>query len=124
MNTWMNLALGGIAGTFARYALAAAINRSMGAGFPYGTLAVNLSGCLLIGLFDGMAEMRFLIGPAGRLLLMTGFCGAYTTFSTLMLETSNLIRGGETARAFLNFMGSGAAGFVLFRLGVYLGATI
>ena len=124
MNTWINLAFGGLAGTFARYLLASAVNRSLGAGFPYGTMAVNLSGCLLVGVFDGLAEARFLIGPAGRLLLMTGFCGAYTTFSTLMLESSHLIRDGETLRAFLNFMGSGAAGFILFRFGIYLGTYL
>ena len=104
--------------------MAGFVYRLLGTNFPYGTLLVNLSGCLLIGLFDGMAEVRFLIGPAGRLLLMTGFCGAYTTFSTLMLETSNLVRDGEMVYALLNFLGSGVAGFILFRFGVYLGALV
>lgn len=124
MNNWIHLALGGIVGTFARAFLAAAVYRTLGTDFPYGTMAVNLTGCLLVGLFDSMAELRFLIGPPGRLLLMTGFCGAYTTFSTLMLETSNLIRDGEMIRALLNFIGSGVLGLVLFRLGAYLGTLV
>lgn len=121
MTKWLALAAGGVAGTVARYSLAGAVYRILGTGFPYGTLLVNLSGCFLIGLLETLAEARFLIGPTGRLLLMVGFCGAYTTFSTLMLETSHLIRDGESWRAFLNFMGSGAAGFALFRLGLYFG---
>jgi len=124
MRNWLNLAAGGIAGTAARYVLAGSVNRLMGADFPYGTLVVNASGCFLIGLFDSMAEFRFLIGPAGRLLLMTGFCGAYTTFSTLLLETSNLVRDGETGRALLNFFGSGIVGFILLRLGMQLGRLV
>ncbi len=124
MNTWMSLAIGGLAGTAARYLLAGGINQAMGAGFPYGTMAVNLSGCFLIGLFDSMAEARFLIGPSGRMLLMVGFCGAYTTFSTLIFETSNLMRDGQMLRASLNFLGSGAAGLVLLRLGMVLGKLV
>lgn len=120
----MSLAVGGLAGTAARYLLAGGINQAMGAGFPYGTMAVNLSGCFLIGLFDSMAEARFLIGPSGRLLLMVGFCGAYTTFSTLIFETSNLMRDGQMLRASLNFLGSGAAGLILLRLGMVLGKLV
>ncbi len=124
MANWLSLAAGGIAGTLARFLLAGGINRSLGTGFPYGTMAVNLSGCFLIGLFDAMAEARFLIGPTGRLLLMTGFCGAYTTFSTLMFETANLMRDGQMLRAALNFLGSGAAGLLLLRLGMMLGKLV
>lgn len=124
MTKWMSLALGSVAGGLARYFLASAVNQTMGASFPYGTLLVNMSGCLVIGVFDGMVETRSLIGPTGRLLLMSGFCGAYTTFSTLMLETSNLVRDGETMRGFINYMGSGALGFVLFRLGTLLGTVV
>ncbi len=121
---WAILALGGFTGTAARYLLATAVYRATGAGFPYGTMVVNLSGCLLIGVLNSLAEMKFVLGPDARLLLMTGFCGAYTTFSTLILETSNLLRDGEVARALVNFLGSGLLGLLLFRLGAYLGAII
>lgn len=121
---WMSLAAGGIAGTLCRYVLAGAVYRIAGSGFPYGMLVVNLSGCFLIGLFAVLAEEKFLLGPAARILLMAGFCGAFTTFSTLMLETSNLIRDGETWKAFLNVAVSVIAGFLFFRVGVFLGELV
>lgn len=120
MNRWIGLIVGSIAGGFARYAVAGAVYGWMGSEFPYGTMIVNLSACLLIGFFDGLAE-RFLIGPDVRILLMTGFCGAYSTFSTFILETSNLIKDGEFGRASVNVALSLIAGFILFRLGALLG---
>jgi CrcB protein len=115
------LAAGSLAGGFARYFLATAIYGWAGASFPYGTFVVNLSGCLLIGVFDGLAA-RYALGSAVRLLLMTGFCGAYTTFSTLILETDYLLRDGQLLRAAANFFGSGSLGLLLFRLGERLAA--
>ena len=117
---WIALVTGGVAGTVARYALSGLVYRFAGSEFPYGTLAVNLAGCLAIGFLSALSEERFLLGPNARLLLMAGFCGAFTTFSTFMLETSNLLREGETFRAFANMAVSIVAGFVLFRLGGFL----
>ncbi|MDD5657644.1 MAG: fluoride efflux transporter CrcB [Elusimicrobia bacterium] len=124
MNQWLLLAGGGVAGTFLRYLVARWVPTFAGAEFPYGTLAVNLSACLLLGIFESMAEVRALLGPQARILLMTGFCGAYSTFSTWMLETSSLVGDGELLRALANLFGSAIAGFVLFRLGAFLGAII
>lgn len=118
MGKWASLLVGTLAGGVARYLLAGTVYRVLGAGFPYGTLAVNLSGCLLIGILDAMAEDRFLLGPQARLLLMAGFCGAFTTFSTLILETDHLLRDGDWARAALNAGGSLLLGLLLFRLGL------
>ena len=117
---WIYLAAGGVAGTFARYLLAGVVYSALGTGFPYGTLVVNLTGCFLIGFLAVLAEEKFLLGPSARLLLMVGFCGAFTTFSTFMLETANLIRDGESGRAFLNVLASVVVGFLVFRLGVFL----
>ena len=86
---WFSLALGGVAGTFARYVLGGVIYQLFGTSFPYGTLAVNLLGCLIIGFLAALAEEKFLLGPNARLLLMVGFCGAFTTFSTFIFETAN-----------------------------------
>ena len=118
------LAIGSLAGGFARYYLAGAVYRILGTTFPYGTLAVNLTGCFLIGLFSVLAEERFLIGPNGRLLLMVGFCGAFTTFSTFILETSHLMKDGETLQTLLNITLSVIAGFLVFRMGMLLGELI
>jgi CrcB protein len=113
-----------VSGVFARVLLAGWVYRAFSADFPYGTMAVNLSGCFLIGIFSSLAETKSLLGPEARMLLMSGFCGGYTTFSTLMLETSNLLRDGEFLRACVNFLGSGALGLLLFRFGALLGAAV
>lgn len=84
------------------------------AAFPAGTLVVNVTGSLLIGLVAGLAESRALIGPDARLLLVTGMLGGYTTFSAFSLETLLLIRAGQSATALLTvglqvFLGVAAA---------------
>ena len=121
MTKWISLLTGGIAGTAARYLLAGAVYSWLGTQFPYGTMIVNLIGCFLIGFFAVLAEEKFLLGPNARLLLMAGFCGAFTTFSAFMLETANLMKDGEILRAFLNVLISVIAGFMFLRLGVLLG---
>jgi CrcB protein len=118
---WVGLVAGGIAGTVARYVLAGTVYRFWGSDFPYGTLLVNLAGCLLIGFLSALAEDKLILGPNLRILLMAGFCGAFTTFSTFMYETAHLMRDGQTAQAFLNVAVSVIAGFFLFRLGVLIG---
>lgn len=115
------LAIGGITGTVVRYLLAGAIYGAMGTNFPYGTLAVNLLGCFIAGFLAAITESKFMLSPNLRLLLMIGFCGAFTTFSTFILETSNLIRGGETVRALVNIIFSVIIGFIVFRIGLFLG---
>ena len=99
MAKYWYLGIGGIAGTFARYAFAGLIHRFTRNDFPYGTLGVNLTGCFLAGLFWALSEQKFLLSSNARLLMMTGFCGAYTTFSTFILETSHLSAEGEIFRA-------------------------
>jgi len=118
------LAIGGLSGTFARYFLAGAVYELLGTRFPYGTLVVNLLGCFIIGALTTIAESKFLLSTNLRVLLMIGFCGAFTTFSTFIFETSSLIRDGETLRAFVNVIVSVMIGFVVFRLGVFLGDSL
>ncbi|OGW90490.1 MAG: hypothetical protein A3G33_08750 [Omnitrophica bacterium RIFCSPLOWO2_12_FULL_44_17] len=124
MAKWFNLIIGGVFGTVGRYALSGLVYRIFGANFPYGTLAVNLSGCFLIGFLAAISEEKFVLDTNARLLLMAGFCGAFTTFSTFMLETANLIKTGENLAAFWNVAASISVGFLLFRLGVYLAEII
>jgi CrcB protein len=71
-----------------------------------------------------MAEEKFLFGSNVRVMLMIGFCGAFTTFSTLILETNNLVRCGEMLRAFINLFISILAGLILFRVGVLVAEII
>lgn len=118
------LTLGTLVGGLSRYFLAGWIYRLFGTDFPYGTLAVNLIGCFLIGFFSAISEEKFALGPNGRLLLMVGFCGAFTTFSTFMLETGNLLKDGEALRAFLNVGTSFGLGFFVFQFGIFLGKAI
>jgi CrcB protein len=92
------IAFGGAAGSLLRYLIGGAIQRLSPSGFPVGTLFVNVVGCFLIGVF-----VRFLLhmqtSPGMRALLVVGFCGGFTTFSTFSIETVGLIEGGEYARA-------------------------
>jgi CrcB protein len=100
------VASGGAVGSVLRYLLSGFAQRALvpGAGavasFPAGTLVVNVTGSLLIGVLAGLAESRAVFGPEGRLLLVTGFLGGYTTFSAFSLETLLLLRAGQTATAF------------------------
>ncbi len=117
----LSLAVGSVAGGFLRYFISNLTARLWGNNFPYGTLIVNLSGCLLIGFLSSAFQGRFALNPQVRLLLMVGFCGAFTTFSAFMLDTAGLIRGGAPLLAFLNIFTSVIVGFFLFWLGVILG---
>ncbi len=124
MSKWFYLVAGSILGGMARYILAGAVYEKMGTSFPYGTLIVNLSGCFLIGFFSSLVDDKFFLGPNARILLMTGFCGAYTTFSTYMFETGNLVKEGQVSMAFLNILVSTAVGFGAYWLGVIIGDVI
>ncbi|MBI4388127.1 MAG: fluoride efflux transporter CrcB [Candidatus Omnitrophica bacterium] len=124
MAKWFSLLVGGVSGTFARYLLEGTVHRFVGTNFPYGTLVVNLSGCFLVGFLAALAEEKFVLSSNARVLLMVGFCGAFTTFSTFMLETVNLLKDGETIRAMLNISFSIIFGFLLLKLGLIVGETI
>ena len=124
MGKWTGLIIGSLAGGVARYTLSDTIHHALGADFPYGTMAVNLTGCFLIGAFDALAEFRFLLSPEARVMLMTGFCGAYTTLSTLILETNNLFKEGDTRYALANLLGTVIGGFILLRAGMFVGEWI
>ncbi|PIQ90035.1 MAG: fluoride efflux transporter CrcB [Candidatus Omnitrophica bacterium CG11_big_fil_rev_8_21_14_0_20_41_12] len=124
MMKFVNLIIGGAAGTVARYVLAGVVYRFTGTGFPYGTLIVNVSGCFILGILASLADKKFILGPDARVLLMIGFCGAFTTFSTLIFESDNLLRNGQAIRAFSNIIVSVILGFILYRAGSLLGEII
>lgn len=99
------MATGGAAGSVLRYLVSGFAQRAIAPGtgvlasFPAGTLVVNVTGSLLIGLLAGLAESRALLGPEARLLLVTGLLGGYTTFSAFSLETLVLLRAGQAVMA-------------------------
>lgn len=117
------LVIGSASGGLARWMTAELIGRIPGGGAPYGTLVANLLGCLLIGIFFGMGETRFPMGPQGRMLLIVGFCGAFTTFSTFMMETSTLLDRGNSLGAAAYVLASTLLGLSLFRAGTLLSRT-
>jgi CrcB protein len=99
--------LGGAIGSIARWMLGCAIlHRLPNMKFPLGTFAVNILGCLLIGIIAGLAERRGVFSSDARLFLMTGLCGGFTTFSAFANENVFLLRRGETATALLYIGGS------------------
>jgi CrcB protein len=114
MIDYLFLAIGAIAGTIARYRLGIWITgmQSGVAGFPWGTLVINISGSLLLGVL-----MRYFIAtPAShplRLMLTVGFCGAYTTFSTFSYETFALLAEGQTMLA-LGYVAASVLCSILF----------
>ena len=97
---WLLIFVGGGIGSLCRYLLAGAINTRAHAGFPVGTLAVNVIGCLIIGLV-ARHVMNMQTDLMVRAAVMTGFCGGFTTFSTFSYETMGLIAGGEWGKASL-----------------------
>jgi fluoride exporter len=89
------LAVAGAAGALCRYGLAGLVQSGLGARFPWGTLAVNLSGCFAAGALFGLFETRWALSGEARALVFIGFLGAFTTFSGYMLETSELARDAQ-----------------------------
>src|SRR5881227_2383593 len=109
--------LGGFVGANARYLLGGWLQQKAGPGFPYGTLAINVAGSFVLGLFVTVA-MRLLWSEEWRLLVAIGFLGAFTTFSTFSYETLQLIAEGRRyGAAAANVAGS----LILALAGCYLG---
>jgi CrcB protein len=117
------LAVGGGLGALARYGLAGLVQRGFTT-FPMGTAVVNMLGCFLIGLVWAVTAERFAVLPNVRVALLVGFLGAFTTFSTYVLETSDLIGDSEYLLAGLNVAGQNVIGVVAFFLGLALGRLI
>jgi len=112
--------IGGGAGSIARYLCQKWINESYQHSFPLSTFLVNLTGCFLIGFLYGMGERNSIMSHQIRLLLMTGFCGGYTTFSAFALENFNLLRAGQNWIFLLYALGSVALGIVAVFIGTIL----
>ena len=100
------IAIGGAAGSVLRFWVSSNVYTLLGRGFPWGTLAVNVVGSLLIGVLTVLLLDRVDLTPAWRAGLLIGFLGAFTTFSTFSIETLDLVEQGEHVRAILNALAS------------------
>lgn len=124
MPGWLRLALIGLAGgagALARYGLAGWVQRAGGDAFPWGTLTVNMLGCFLFGLVWALGGEGRPLSSDARLILLSGFMGALTTFSTFASDTNVLIGVGRWPAAALNVGGQVLAGLLLLSLGLLLG---
>jgi fluoride exporter len=98
------VAIGGGIGSVTRYLTSVWAAEKFGADFPYGTLAVNVAGCFIIGLFMVFATEKYLVSPHWRLLVTSGFLGGLTTFSSFSYETLILFQDGSWQSAATNLM--------------------
>ena len=115
------VALGGALGSVLRYLLGTwAQTLSQSIDFPYGTLTVNLIGCLVIGILAQLAEARGVFTSESRAFVFVGILGGFTTFSSFANETVNLLRDGETWNALANVGANVIFGLIL----VWLGRTV
>jgi fluoride exporter len=115
------LAGAGALGTLARYGVGGVVQRALGVAFPWGTLVVNAVGCLLFGLVWALAEERLVISGETRVVLLVGFMGAFTTFSTFAFETSAMLRDAEWSFALANVLSQNVLGIACFFAGLALG---
>lgn len=119
MRDVLTIALAGAGGSVSRYALSALSYRLLGQRFAYGTLVVNVLGCLLLGLFMQLAISHEWIGRDWRLPITVGFFGAFTTFSTFGYETMRYMQDGLWFLATTNII----ANVVLCLLGMWAGLS-
>ena len=119
---WM--ALAGALGTLARYGLSKLVQDSTESLFPWGTLAVNVVGCLVFGTLCSALGERFAFSPQTRIILLVGFMGAFTTFSTFAFETGELLREGSWLLAAGNLTAHNMLGLAALFAGLALGRLI
>lgn len=118
------ICLAGALGTLARYWLSGAVYGLLGRDFPWGTSAVNILGCFLFGLIWVLSEERGILPPSYRIIVLVGFMGAFTTFSTFIFESAELARTSEWLRLGLNVLGQNIVGFAACALGMGLGRIV
>ena len=118
------IGLGGFAGAISRYLVDGFVSERTAGAFPWGTLVVNLTGSFVLGLLFAMTTERAILPADIRGPVMIGFIGAYTTFSTYMLESWGLLESGSWAPALANVGGSVVLGLVAVAAGLTLGRAL
>ena len=120
---WMKLlwvGLGGMLGAMSRFGVSEAMNQSLGPRFPWGTFTVNLLGSFVIGVVFVLAREQIAINAQAKLLIMTGFLGAFTTFSSYALDNYSLIKAQETQLMFVNVVVQNLLGLLFVGCGIWL----
>jgi CrcB protein len=120
MTRLLAVAAGGALGSIARYAVGLMIAGVWKREFPLATFLINVSGSFVLGFFLAWGAERAALDPLWRLLVATGFLGAYTTFSAFEMETYALTDSGAIGLALLNVVGSVVAGFIAVYVGIAL----
>ena len=118
------IGLAGFIGTLGRYWLSGLVARRYGETFPSGTLAVNLIGCFLVGILFYLLQERFLVNQTVRTIIMIGFLGGFTTFSSFGLQTFTLLQNGQFGLAALNVSLSNLIGLILVWAGYSIGKML
>jgi fluoride exporter len=118
------IATGGAVGALLRFWVSNGIYALLGRSFPYGTLAVNVLGSLLMGLLYVLLVDKLALGPQWRAALLIGLLGAFTTFSTFSIETLNLMEEGELLKALLNVLLSVTLCLAATWIGVLAGRSV
>lgn len=120
LRTLLLVGVGGFFGSIARYGISHIVNKYVSNPFPYATFTVNIVGCFLIGLFFGLAQRGGWMAEHGWLVFATGFCGAFTTFSTFALENNALLQEQRITTSIIYTALSIAIGIILCRIGINL----
>ncbi|MBN1806462.1 MAG: fluoride efflux transporter CrcB [Sedimentisphaerales bacterium] len=118
------LSLAGAAGTITRYYLSGVIQRNVTTTFPFGTAVVNIIGCLLFGLLWAFVEDRLSVTGQTRTIIFVGFFGAFTTFSSYVFETSQLLDESQWLWATGNVLFQNVIGLVCILAGLAVGRLI
>ena len=124
MSKTILIGIAGLTGTLLRYWLAGFVTRQSGETFPWGTLVVNIVGCLIAGAVFHLTEESSLIDPTLRTLMLIGLVGGFTTFSSYELQTFTLLRDGAFGLATLNLVVSNVLGLFMVWVGYGLAKTI
>lgn len=120
----LGLAIAGAVGTISRYGLTGLVQKWTFATYPWATFTVNTIGCFLFGIIWTLTAERLIVASDTRVIILTGFLGSFTTFSTFLFETDQFIETSQWLLAGVNIVSGIAAGLVAYMLGTFVGRVL